>query len=58
MSVSNADGVFLEKDHSNNSAWQAFTVTRDSNGNPKIKLTSHSPCTEGTGLCGERTANR
>lgn len=58
VSTSNSAANFLEKDYSNNRAWQAFTVTRDSQGNPKIVLGDHSECTMGTGLCGEQTANR
>jgi hypothetical protein len=53
-----AGGRFLEKDYTNNKAWQAFTVTRDSKGNAKIVLGDHSDCVPGTGLCGEQTANR
>jgi hypothetical protein len=58
VSTTNAGANFLEKDYTNNAAWQAFTVTRDSQGNPKIVLGAPSPCTPGTGLCGEQTANR
>ena len=58
VSVTNSDGVFLETDLTNNGAWQGFRVSRDSKGNPKITLTTHSACTPGTGLCGEQTANR
>lgn len=58
FSTTNAAHNFIEKDYTNNSAWQAFTVTRDSRGNPKIVLGLPSPCTPGTGLCGEQTANR
>ena len=58
VSVTNAENVFLESDPTNDTAWQGFRVARDSKGNPKITLTSHSPCQPGTGLCGEQTANR
>ena len=58
VSVTNADGVFFETDKTNNTAWQGFRVSRDSKGNPKITLTTHSACEPGTGLCGEQTANR
>ncbi len=58
VSVTNADGRFVESNYGNNTAWQGFKVFRDSNGNPKIVLTDHSPCQLGTGLCGEQTANR
>jgi len=58
VSTTNAGGNFIESDKGNNRAWQGFRVFRDSNGNPKIVLTGHSPCVLGTGLCGEQTANR
>jgi hypothetical protein len=58
VSVTNSGSDFLESDYGNNSAWQAFTVNRDSKGNPKIVLGARSPCALGTGLCGEQTANR
>jgi hypothetical protein len=58
VSVTNADKRFVESNYDNNTAWQGFRVSRDSNGNAKIVLTSHSPCEPGTGLCGEQTANR
>jgi len=50
VSTANPDGIFMEKDTTNNTAWVAFTLSRDSNGNPKIELIDHSPCTGG--LCG------
>ena len=58
VSVTNADGRFVESDYGDNTAWQGLQVSRDSKGNPKIVLTSHSECQLGTGLCGEQTANR
>jgi hypothetical protein len=58
VSTTNAGKDFLEKDYTNDSAWQEFTVTRDSRGNPKVVLGGHSECTLGTGLCGETTTNR
>lgn len=58
VSITNAGSDFLESDYTNNSAWQAFKVVRDSQGNPKIVLTRHSECEPGTGMCGEQTANR
>lgn len=58
VSTTNAGKDFIEKDYGNNSAWQAFVVSRDSQGNPKIALAEHSPCTPGTGLCGEQKSNR
>lgn len=58
VSITNADARFVESSYGNNTAWQGFTVSRDSEGNPKIVLTGHSPCDAGTGLCGEQSANR
>lgn len=58
VSTTNAGHNFIEKDYTNNSAWQAFSVRRDSRGNPKIVLGAHSPCGPVAGLCGEQTANR
>ncbi len=58
VSITNADKRFVESKYDNNTAWQGFRVSRDSKGNPKIVLTTHSGCEAGTGLCGEQTANR
>ncbi|MGH9264092.1 MAG: lysyl oxidase family protein [Acidimicrobiales bacterium] len=58
VSVTDADGRFLESDPGNNGAWQGFRVSRDSKGNPKITLTSHSTCDATLGLCGGQKANR
>ena len=59
VSVTNADGRFVESVYDNNTAWQGFKVSRDSKGNPRLIVTeNHSPCEPGTGLCGEQTANR
>ena len=57
VSTSNPDGVFLETDTTNNTAWVSFELTRDSNGNPKIEVIDHSPC-DSPGMCGEVSANR
>lgn len=57
VSTTNADGVFLESDESNNTAWVKFRLERDSKGNPNIGILEHSPC-EGPGLCGEQAENR
>jgi len=57
VSTSNPNGVFLEVDTSNNTAWVSFELTRESNGNPKITVIDHSPC-DSPGLCGEVKANR
>jgi hypothetical protein len=50
-------GTYLEANYTNNRAWQAFDLTRDSSGNPKIALAGHSPC-ETPGLCGIGAPNR
>jgi Lysyl oxidase len=53
----NDDGVFLESNTGNNVAWVSFSLSRDSRGNPKIALVSHSPCSSAT-MCGEGLPNR
>ena len=53
----NDDGVFVESDESNNLAWVSFRLTRESNGNPKITLISHSTCSSPS-MCGEGLPNR
>ena len=58
VSISNPGNRFIEQDYANNRAWQSFTLSRDSKGNPKITLGATSDCALGTGLCGEQTANR
>ena len=57
ISTTNPDGKFLEKNLANNTAWISFELSRDSNGNPKIRLLEYSPC-DSAGLCGEQTPNR
>lgn len=57
VSTANPDSIFIEENFTNNIAWVAFDLTRDSNGNPKIKIVDHSPCTS-AGLCGENAPNR
>ena len=56
VSKANPDGFFIEKTLKNNEAWVQFNLLRDSNGNPKIEITRHSPCSDG--LCGEDFPNR
>ena len=56
VSTANHEGVFIETDYTNNSAWVAFDLTRESNGNPKITVVSNSPCVGG--LCGDNAPNR
>lgn len=57
VSTSNADGVFLEQDYTNNTAWVRFTLSQGSQGNRKVTVTATSPCAT-PGLCGENTTNR
>lgn len=57
VSTTNPDGLYLESNGSNNSAWVKFTLSPDSNGNRKITVTGHSPC-DSPGMCGEVSANR
>ncbi len=56
VSKSNPSGFFYETNKDDNAAWVEFNLVRDSNGNPNIEVTGHSPC-EG-GLCGEDFPNR
>ena len=58
VSTANPDGIYLEKDLTNNAAWTSFKLIRDSNGNPKIKIIGNSPCILGSGMCGENSPNR
>lgn len=53
----NDDGVFVERDTTNNVAWRSFRLVRESNGNPKIELIATSPCSPAT-MCGEGIPNR
>ena len=57
VSTSNHAGIFAESDLTNNTAWVRFSLTSDSNGNRKVTVTGHSPCTS-PGMCGERSTNR
>jgi len=57
VSEANADEVFLETDTGDNLAWTSLRLSRDSNGNAKIKVLGHSACAS-DGLCGEQSANR
>jgi hypothetical protein len=58
VSTANYAGVFKETNYTNNTAWVKFRLYQDSKGNRKVAVTDHSPCEEGTGLCGEGTTNR
>jgi hypothetical protein len=53
----NDDGAFIESDRTNNLSWTSFRLTRESNGNAKISLISHSPCSS-PNMCGEELPNR
>ena len=57
VSTSNHQGVFVESDYTNNTAWVKFRLYQDSKGNKKIEVTGHSPC-ESPGMCGERATTR
>ncbi len=57
VSTAGPDGNFVEKDTSNNTAWVGFRLSRDSKGNPKIKVEEHSDC-ETPALCGVGAPNR
>jgi hypothetical protein len=57
VSTASPDGNFIEEDASNNTAWAAFVLSRDSKGNAKIDVVGHSSC-DSPGLCGESAPNR
>ena len=57
VSTANPVRSFIEADYNNNTAWTSFQLKRDSNGNPKIKLISHSDC-DTPNMCGESIPNR
>ena len=57
VSTANPDGIFIEENYLNNTAWVGFNLTRESNGNPKIQIISNSPC-DSPGLCGVGAPNR
>lgn len=57
VSTASHEGVFLESDTTNNTAWVSFQVKRFSRGNPKIELLGHSAC-DTPGLCGDSVPNR
>lgn len=58
VSTANFDKVFLEKDTTNNSAWVALVLSRDSKGNAKLSLMGDSFTIEGVGVPPEYTTNR
>lgn len=58
VSTANAEGAFLESDYTNNSAWVAFDLRRESKGNAKIAIVGDSFSVEGLGIPPSYTANR
>jgi hypothetical protein len=57
VSTANHAGIFAELNKTNNTAWVKFRLYSGSNGNRKIEVTDHSPCST-PGLCGEHSTNR
>jgi len=57
VSTANPEEIFAEADTTNNTAWVAFWLSRESNGNPKIEIVETSLCEE-PGMCGENAPNR
>jgi hypothetical protein len=57
VSTCNPDGIFLESNTTNNTAWVRFRIKRQSQGNPKLEILGNSPC-ETPALCGEGAPNR
>jgi hypothetical protein len=53
----NDEDLFVESNPDNNLSWVSFRLSRDSKGNPKISLISHSACGS-PNLCGEDLPNR
>ena len=53
----NDEGVFVESNESDNVAWRSFSLSRDSQGNPKITYISSSPCSS-PNMCGNELPNR
>ena len=53
----NDEGKFIESDRTNNLSWTSFRLSRESNGNAKITLISHSQCSS-PNMCGEELPNR
>lgn len=53
VSTANPDGTFIEKDYTNNGAWVAFELTRESQGKAKLAVLA-----DGAGLQPSYTTNR
>lgn len=58
VSTANPDCIFIENDCTNNRAWVAFKLRRDSKGNPIIKILGDSFHIEGEGVFPDYTTNR
>jgi hypothetical protein len=54
VSTAGPDGNFIESDPTNNTAWVAFTLSRDNKGNPTIRV---SP-SDSSGIPGGQVPNR
>jgi hypothetical protein len=57
VSTANPDGTFIEENYFNNTAWVSFILSRDSSGNPKIKIVGNSYC-DSPSMCGQNIPNR
>jgi len=57
VSTANDSAEFIESNYDNNRAWVSLRITRDSKGNAKFTLISHSPC-DTVNMCGEGLPNR
>jgi Lysyl oxidase len=53
----NDERKFVESNYTDNQSWVSFRLTRDSSGNAKIALISHSACSS-PNMCGEALPNR
>jgi hypothetical protein len=58
VSTANPELTFIERDYTNNRAWVAFTLRRDSRGNPKLTIRANSFTTNGEGVPPDYTTNR
>jgi hypothetical protein len=58
VSTANYERTFLEKDYTNNRAWVAFQLSRDSNGNARIAVVADSYTVSGEGILPTYTTNR
>ncbi|MGI0011711.1 MAG: hypothetical protein ACREAE_09965 [Nitrosopumilaceae archaeon] len=55
-SKANPNGIFLEKDLTNNEARTRFLLSQDSKSNTKIDAIDHSAC-DSSGMCSEWSTN-